>query len=165
MPKPKSSVVQARREEARLKASRRRLKIGLFAATALAVLGISTFLVVSPLRAVRAPAPGPSTSAASVENRQVVVTMGGFDPQTIRVPAGQPLAVRLVNPDSQFHTDGGGWHQFRIEALDVDLRIPPKSDRTQTFANLAPGTYEFYCDICCGGKENPAMRGVLEVTG
>jgi hypothetical protein len=47
----------------------------------------------------------------------------------------------------------------------VDVRIPPRSEQTQAFAGLAAGSYEFYCDICCGGKENPSMRGVIEVTG
>ncbi len=163
MPKNNSRVVQERRDEARRSVLSRRLKIGLFAAAALAVLGVSVFLVVSPLRSVRAPAVEPPASAG--EARQIVVTMAGFDPPTVRVPAGGPLTVRLVNPDSQYHTDGGGWHQFRLESLNVDVRIPPRSDRTQTFAGLAPGTYEFYCDICCGGKENPSMRGVIEVTG
>lgn len=151
------------REHAREKAPRQRRKAAVFVVGAAAVLGIAAFLVVSPLRAVRVPAS--NAAAPTGEIRQVLVTMAGFDPQALRVPAGQPFTVRLVNSDSQFHTDGGGWHQFRIEKLDVDVRIPPKSERSQTFARLAPGTYEFYCDICCGGKENPAMRGVIEVTG
>ncbi len=163
MPKHNSRVVQERRNGARRNGLSRRLKIGLFAAAALAVFGVSVFLVVSPLRSVRALGVKPPASAA--EDRQVVVSMAGFDPSTLRVPAGRPFTVRLVNPDSQFHTDGGGWHQFRIEKLGVDVRIAPKSDRSQVFAGLAPGTYEFYCDICCGGKENPSMRGVIEVTG
>jgi heme/copper-type cytochrome/quinol oxidase subunit 2 len=150
-------------EHARQKAARQRLKVGAFVIATLAILGIAAFLVVSPLRAVRGPASNAAAPAGEI--RQVMVNMAGFDPRTLRVRAGQPFTVRLVNPDSQFHTDGGGWHQFRIEKLDVDVRIPPKSERSQTFARLAPGTYEFYCDICCGGKENPEMRGVIEVTG
>jgi heme/copper-type cytochrome/quinol oxidase subunit 2 len=151
------------RHNGRRQTARRRLRIGVFAAAALAVLGLAVFFVISPLSAVRGPASGPATPAASAH--QVVVTMAGFAPPTIRIPADRPFAVRLVNPDSQFHSDGGGWHQFRVEALNVDVRVPPKSERTQSFAGLAAGTYEFYCDICCGGKENPTMRGVIEVTG
>jgi hypothetical protein len=26
------------------------------------------------------------------------------------------------------------------------------------------GTFTWYCDICCGGKENPSMQGKLTVT-
>ncbi|MBI3998264.1 MAG: cupredoxin domain-containing protein [Armatimonadetes bacterium] len=163
MPKRSSLVVRERRHQARRKVLLRRLKIGLFAAAALAVLGLAALLVLSPIRAVRAPAPTAPASAG--EERQIVTTMAGFEPQTLRVPAGQPFTVRLVNPDSQFHTDGGGWHQFRLETLDVDVRVPPRSERSQVFDGLAAGRYEFYCDICCGGKESPTMRGVIEVTG
>jgi plastocyanin len=165
MPQHTSPAVRARRGEARRKVFRQRLAMGGFAAVALAVLGLSAFLVVRPLRAFLVPAPAQNAPAIPAENRQVVVTMAGFDPQTFRVPAGKPFTVRLINTDSQFHTDGGGWHQFRIETLGVDVRISPQSERSQTFAGLDSGKYEFYCDICCGGKENPTMRGVIEVTG
>ncbi len=163
MPKHISRIVQERRDEVRRDALYRRLKIGAFTLVTLAVLGVSVFLAVSPLRALRAPDQG--TAGQTGEIRQIVVSMAGFDPPSVRVPAGRPFSIRLINPDSQFHTDGGGWHQFHIDALNLDVRIPPKSERSQTFARLAPGKYEFYCDVCCGGKENPSMRGVIEVTG
>lgn len=60
---------------------------------------------------------------------------------------------------------GGGWHRFRIEALDLDVRIAPKSRETMNLGQLPAGSHVFYCAICCGGKENPAMRGLLEVEG
>jgi len=161
MPKHSSQVVQERRRDARRKIALRRVRIGLFVAAATVVVGLGALLVIRPVLAVRTPTP----TSAGGEVRQVVATMAGFAPQVIRVPAGKPFAVRLVNPDSQFHTDGGGWHQFRVERLSVDLRVPPQSERSQAFAALTPGQYEFYCDICCGGKENPTMRGVIEVTG
>lgn len=154
---------RAKREQRRPEGRRQRMRVAAFAAAALTVLGVALVLVVGPLRAVRPLAPGADAPAGEI--RQVVVTMAGYDPQSFRVAAGQPFAVRLVNPDSPFHTDGGGWHQFRVERLGVDVRIPPRSERTQAFAGLAPGQYEFYCDVCCGGKESPAMRGVIEVTG
>ncbi len=163
MPKGNSQFALARRREARRNTMLRRIKIGLFTIAAIALVGIAASLVITPILAVRARAP--AAPAAAGEVRQVVTTMAGFDPQALRVPAGRPFTVRLVNPDSPFHTDGGGWHQLRVEALNIDVRVPPRSDKMQTFAGLAPGRYEFYCDICCGGKENPTMRGVIEVTG
>lgn len=93
----------------------------------------------------------------------VQVTMAGFSQPVLRARAGQPLRVRLVNPDSPFHTDGGGWHQLAIPRLGVDVRVPPRSQRMVLIPAAAPGEYEFYCDVCCGGKENPTMRGVLRV--
>ncbi len=114
------------------------------------------------LRPVLTSHPAPPASSASAG---VVISMGGFTPNRITVPAGQPVTLTLTNPDSQFHTDGGGWHQFAIDALQLDVRIPPHSEKTVTLPALTDGTYEFYCDICCGGRSNPSMLGVLEVKG
>ena len=90
-------------------------------------------------------------------------TMGGFSTKTIRAKAGRPLTVRLTSVDTRFHTDGGGKHQFAIDALGVDIVAPPKGTREATFTPTASGVYEFYCDICCGGKANPTMVGNLIV--
>ena len=127
-----------------------------FAVAATLVVGLAVFLAFNPLRAEKPQAPG---------GQQVTVTMAGFSPQRLTGKAGSDLTLTLVNPDSKFHTDGGGWHQFRVEALDLDVKIPPSSQRTVTLRDLRAGSYIFYCDVCCGGKENPAMRGILEVTG
>jgi len=136
-----------------------RWRLFAFGVAALVVVGLAAFMALKPLRAARTPA------AAAPAGPQVVVSMAGYAPARLSARAGEDLTVTLVNPDSRFHTDGGGWHQFRAEALNVDMKIPPSSQRTVTLRNLQAGTYEFYCDVCCGGKENPAMRGVLEVTG
>ncbi len=163
MSRQTSRVVAARRAAARARAVRRAVVVWGFTVAAVATLGVAIVLVVNPLRAARGP--DPNAAAPDGETRRVLITMAGFDPPVLRVPAGRPFTVRLVNPDSPYHTDGGGWHQFRLERLGIDVRVPPRSQRTQTFAGLAAGTYEFYCDVCCGGKENPTMRGVIEVTG
>lgn len=130
-----------------------------FGVAALAVVGLAGVLAVAPMIADRSasrPVPG---------GGEVLVSMAGFAPAALQARAGEDLALTFVNSDSRFHTDGGGWHQFRIETLNVDVRIPPSSRTTTTLRDLPAGTYEFYCDVCCGGKENPAMRGILEVTG
>ena len=90
-------------------------------------------------------------------------TMGGFSTKTIRARSGRPLTVRLTSVDTRFHTDGGGKHQFAIEALGVNIVAPPKGTREATFTPPAPGVYQYYCDICCGGKANPTMVGTLIV--
>ncbi len=91
------------------------------------------------------------------------VDMGGFTPPDLTAPAGRPLRVRIVNPDSSHHTDGGGVHGFTIVKLGVDALIQPETTRVVTIPAAAPGDYAFYCDTCCGGKENPAMQGVLKI--
>jgi len=156
MGRRRGSRQQRRRQTADRSRSRRTLWFG---AAALVIIGGAAYLASAPLRTASAPAPAGAPDAVPV-----IVSMGGFEPNRLTAKAGGSLALRFVNYDNQFHTDGGGWHQFRIEAQDVDVRIAPLERRTFTLQNLAAGTYEFYCDVCCGGKENPAMRGVLEVS-
>lgn len=150
------------RRPPRAQQAHRRVRIGIFAAGTLAILGTAVVLAVSPLRSLWAP---PRAQGLEGEARQLIITMAGFDPPILRVPAGQPFTLRLVNPDTPYHTDGGGWHQFRVERLSVDVRVPPRSERTVRFAGVPAGAYEFDCDVCCGGKENPTMRGVIEARG
>ncbi len=151
--------------KSRRKAQRRGSRLGgrwqiyAFGLGAVLVVGLAAFFALSPLRASQTPA------AAIPGAQQVLVSMNGYSPARLTAKAGDDLTVMFVNPDSRFHTDGGGWHQFRAEALNVDVKIPPSSRQTVTLRNLQAGTYEVYCDVCCGGKENPAMRGVIEVTG
>ena len=156
MGQSRTALRKAERHASRRSGRRRTVA---FVIGAVVVLGLAAFVALAPLRAVRTPAP------AAAGSQLVVVTMAGFSPARLRAKAGEDLTVTFVNTDSRFHTDGGGWHQFRAEALGVDVKIPPGSRRTVTLRDLQAGTYEFYCDVCCGGRENPAMRGVLEVTG
>jgi heme/copper-type cytochrome/quinol oxidase subunit 2 len=104
---------------------------------------------------------GPSPAGAEVV--EIKGTMGGFSHSVIRAKAGRPLTVRLTSVDTRFHTDGGGKHQFAIDALGVNIIAPPLGTREATFTPPAPGTYEFYCDVCCGGRANPTMVGKLIV--
>lgn len=105
----------------------------------------------------------PRTPTATAAER-VTLDMGGFHPAVITARADQPLEVQLINPDSAMHSDGGGWHQLAIPDLGVDVKVGPRSDRTIQIPASAAGEYTFYCDVCCGGKENPSMQGVLKVT-
>ena len=104
---------------------------------------------------------GASTGPA---DRTIEITMGGFSTPTVEAVAGRPLRLRVVNPDSPYHSDGGGWHELAVPALGVDARVAPRSDTVVEIPAAQPGEYAFYCDICCGGKENPSMQGVLRVT-
>lgn len=104
---------------------------------------------------------GPRPAGAGVV--EIKGTMGGFSPSLIRAKAGRPLTVRLSSVDTRFHTDGGGKHQFAIDALGVNIIAPPLGSREATFTPPAPGVYEYYCDVCCGGRANPTMVGKLIV--
>ena len=141
-------------QKRRTRAARSRKRGVVFGALAVVVLGLAGYLLW------RAFAPVP-TAAADV---RIQTTMEGFTPPVIRAQVGQPITIQLVNRDSQFHSDGGGWHQFAIEELGVNAKVGPESTQLVTFTPTREGTYEFYCDVCCGGKESPSMRGKLEVS-
>ena len=134
----------------------RPLRLAIFAGLVLIVGGVAIGLVITRLQG-----PGATDTAAV----QVHASMGGFDPPALTVKAGQTVKVELSSMDTSMHSDGGGWHQFAIDDLDINWKVGPLS--SQVFEFTAPataGTYSWYCDICCGGKENPSMQGKLTVT-
>ena len=133
-----------------------RLRLAAFAVIALFVGGAAVGLVVSRLA-------GPSASDVSAV--PMVASMAGFDPAALTVKAGSVVKIDLIDRDTSMHADGGGVHSFHIDSLNVHQKVQPESDLVFSFtAPTTPGTYDFYCDTCCGGKENPAMHGILTVT-
>lgn len=93
----------------------------------------------------------------------VTADMGGFNRRVIRVKAGEPITVRLTSLDNRYHVDGGGKHEFAVDELDLQIIAPSLGSASETFTPTEPGTYEFYCSICCGGRANPTMIGTLIV--
>lgn len=91
--------------------------------------------------------------------------MGGFDKVEIRVKVGQPVTIRLRSLDNSHHTDGGGKHQWAVDDFNANVVAPAEGTAMTTFTPTKPGTYVFYCDICCGGRANPSMNGKLIVEG
>ncbi len=121
----------------------------------LVVLGLAATLFLAPyFRTAKADQPGAILQ----------INMSGWKPALVRAKAGKPVTITMINLDNQFHTDGGGWHNFVVPAFDVEEKVGPKLTRTFSFTPTEPGEYLFYCDICCGGKENPFMRGKLIVS-
>ncbi|GBD10388.1 Nitrous-oxide reductase [bacterium HR23] len=128
----------------------------LFGGITLAILATATFFLWRALEPVGRGAPGTVT---------VSLSMGGFSPSLVEVRAGEPVTLRLVNKDNQFHTDGGGWHQFAVDELGINIKVPPLTAQNFTFTPSQAGAFVFYCDVCCGGRESPFMQGVLVVRG
>lgn len=126
-----------------------------FLAVAAVVLGVAGVL----LKPVVLPERNDLADAIPVE-----VSMDGFSQKLIQGAVGQPVGILMINLDTSFHTDGGGQHNFVIDELGVKFLVPPKNRMLLTFTPDRPGTFEFYCDICCGGRENPTMVGQLVVT-
>jgi len=120
--------------------------------TSLTVLGLAVALFLAPY--IRS-----AQSKATLE-----ISMSGWSPTVINAKAGQPVTITMINLDNKFHTDGGGWHGFTVPAFGVNERVAPKQTRTFAFTPTRAGKYLFYCGICCGGKDNPFMRGKLIVS-
>jgi hypothetical protein len=134
---------------------RGRWKRSAYVLIVLVVAGATAWLVVPGFLPAARP---PGGDVVEVEG-----TMSGFTTKVIRAKAGRPLTVRLTSLDTRFHTDGGGKHQFAIDGLGVNIIAPPQGSREATFTPTAPGVYEYYCDVCCGGRANPTMQGKLIV--
>jgi len=141
-------------QKRRVRAARSRKRAIAFGIVASVVIGLTGFLLW------RAFAPIPAAAA----DVRIQTTMEGFTPRVIQAKVGKSITIQLVNRDTRFHTDGGGWHQFAIDALGVNAKVGPESTQLVTLTPTREGTYEFYCDVCCGGKESPSMRGRLEVS-
>ena len=133
----------------------RRFRLAIFGALAVLVGGLAVGLAVS--RVIGPPAT--DTTAVAMK-----ISMEGFAPADLTARAGSEVRIDLINPDSSMHSDGGGIHTFHIDSLDVHETVQPLSDLVFTFSAPQAGTYTFYCDTCCGGKENPSMNGTLTVT-
>ncbi len=129
-----------------------------YAALAGAVVLLAGWLALGPLL-------GRGDNSDRGELLVVEADMSGFRPKVLHAQAGEPITVRLKSLDTQFHTDGGGKHQFAIDKLGVDIIAPPRGSRKASFTVSEPGVYPFYCSICCGGKGNPSMWGRLIVRG
>jgi len=106
---------------------------------------------------------GRTTPSADATVIDIAADMGGFDRRVIQVRVGEPVTIRLTSLDNRFHMDGAGRHQFAVDELDVSIIAPALGSASGTFTPSEPGTYVFYCDICCGGRANPSMSGKLVV--
>ena len=151
----KKSARQIRRE-AHLRQKRTRSII--FAAVVVGVVGLAGYYLKSAFFR-----PLPAPIAGNVID--VSASMDGFDKTEIRVKVGQPVTIRPTSTDNSAHTDGGGQHQWAVDELGLNLIAQPESSNTIAFTPTKAGTYDFYCNICCGGRANPSMNGTLIVEG
>ncbi len=128
----------------------------LFVVIIIAIFGSAAYLVMS------------KTASQEPEDKEAIkmtISMSGFEPNVLRAKVGQPVKINLINPDNSMHTDGGGIHNFVLTAglANVNLTVLPESQKVFSFVPTQTGEYHWYCDSCCGGKENPSMHGTLIV--
>ena len=93
----------------------------------------------------------------------VRMSMAGFEPEMIHATAGEEIAIELWTTDSALHLEGGV-HTLISDELGIYEELPAESRKTVTLQMPdEPGTYDIYCDTCCGGKDSPTMHGRLHV--
>ncbi|MCZ7381284.1 MAG: cupredoxin domain-containing protein [Candidatus Methanoperedens sp.] len=128
----------------------------LFIIIVIAIFGAALYLIMSK---------SASMEPVNKDAIKMTITMAGFEPNIIRAKAGQPVTINLINPDNSMHTDGGGIHNFMLTGslASVNITLAPESQKVFTFTPTEAGEYHWYCDSCCGGKENPNMHGTLIV--
>ncbi len=142
------------RNTAAQRSADQRVRMVAFGATAVLVLGVGGFLAFGDFLK-RAPA---TAGAISVQS-----SMAGFTPAAIRVKAGETATLDWWTDDSAMHLEGGV-HTLISPELGLYETLPAEGRRAVAFdVPDRLGTYDVYCDTCCGGKDSPTMHGTIVV--
>ena len=90
-------------------------------------------------------------------------SMAGFTPSEIRVKAGTTVTLDWWTQDAAVHLQGGV-HTMIAPELGLNEALPAEGRRAVTWqVPDRPGTFDVYCDSCCGGKEAPQMHGKIVI--
>ena len=102
----------------------------------------------------------PGAAAGTVD---VQSSMAGFTPSEIRVTAGTTATLEWWTDDAAVHLQGGV-HTMIAPELGLSESLPAEGRRMVTWqVPNKPGTYDVYCDSCCGGVESPQMHGKIVI--
>jgi plastocyanin len=90
-------------------------------------------------------------------------SMAGFTPGEIKVKAGETVTLNWWTKDAAVHL-AGGVHTMVSPDLGLREELPAESTKlvTWTVPNT-PGTYDVWCETCCGGKDAPQMHGKIVI--
>jgi len=126
----------------------------LFGAIVIVVLAVGGFLAFGDFL---------NRPAGAVGTIDVQSSMAGFTPSVITVKAGSTVTLDWWTQDASMHLQNGV-HTMVSPELGLNETLPAESRKaiTWTVPN-APGTYDVYCDSCCGGKDSPTMHGTIVV--
>lgn len=129
----------------------------LFGLVVVAVLGVGAYLAFGDFLN------RPSAAAAGSDTINVQSSMAGFTPAEIRVKAGSTVKLEWWTQDAAVHLQDGV-HTMVAPDLGLDEALPAESTRLVTWTVPdKPGTYDVWCNSCCGGKDNPKMHGKIVV--
>jgi len=90
-------------------------------------------------------------------------SMAGFTPGEIKVKAGETVTLNWWTNDAAVHLKDGV-HTMVSTDLGLNEQLPAESTKlvTWTVPNK-PGTYDVWCETCCGGKDAPQMHGKIVI--
>lgn len=101
--------------------------------------------------------------AAAAGTISIQSSMAGFTPAEIHVKAGSTVTLDWWTEDASMHLQGGV-HTMVAPDLGLNESLPAESRRAVTWqVPNKPGTYDVWCESCCGGKDNPQMHGKIVV--
>lgn len=125
-----------------------------FAGIVIGVLAIGAFLAFGDFFG----RPGDVAGTINVQS-----SMAGFTPSTITVKAGATVTLDWWTDDAAIHLQGGV-HTMVSPDLGLYEELPAESSRTVVWTvPNKPGTYDVWCQSCCGGKDSPTMHGKIVV--
>jgi heme/copper-type cytochrome/quinol oxidase subunit 2 len=101
--------------------------------------------------------------AAALGTISVQSSMAGFTPSEIHVKAGSTVTLDWWTEDASMHLQDGV-HTMIAPELGLYEALPAESRRAVSWTvPNKPGTYDVYCDSCCGGIDSPTMHGTIVV--
>ncbi|HSO29204.1 MAG TPA: cupredoxin domain-containing protein [Candidatus Sulfomarinibacteraceae bacterium] len=102
----------------------------------------------------------PAAAAGTID---VQSSMAGFTPSEIRVQAGSTVTLDWWTQDAAVHLQNGV-HTMIAPELGLNEALPAEGRRSVTWqVPDRPGTYDVYCDSCCGGYDSPTMHGKIVI--
>jgi cytochrome c oxidase subunit 2 len=151
MTTPAPAALHARRQR---RTALDRARPFLFGVTVVGVLAAGAFLAFGDFLN------RPAAAAGTVD---VQSSMAGFTPSEIRVKAGSIVTFDWWTQDASMHLQGGV-HTMIAPALGLYEELPAETRRAVIWqVPNKPGTYDVYCDSCCGGKDSPTMHGNIVI--
>jgi len=131
-----------------------RLRPVLFAGIVVAVLTVGAILAFGDFL---------NRPAAAAGTIDVQSSMAGFTPPVITVQAGTTVTLDWWTQDAAVHLTNGV-HTMIAPDLGLREELPAEGRRSVGWlVPNKPGTYDVWCDSCCGGAENPQMHGKIVV--
>lgn len=136
------------------KARRDRLSKAAFGSVIVAVIGVGAYLAFGDFL---------DRPAAAAGTISVQSSMAGFTPSEIRVKAGETVTLDWWTDDAAVHLQGGV-HTMVAPDLGLYEELPAESRTAVTWTVPdQPGTFDVYCETCCGGKDSPTMHGKIVI--